>query len=273
MGGSSRTSPRLPSFCFNRIAARVRVRSPPPSERKPPPPPPADNAVEPNPAEEEAEVASIGRRRIMIVVDTSPESKTAMLWALSHAVQTSDCVVLVNAVRPSSKHVNLMSNRLNLLHRKDYKKGINMIIIVSGKAECILLRKISMTQAGKYIDFRKPKATCFNRRGVTISVDDENVNVCQVVVEVSVVEATERGAAILEEARKQGASLLVMGQKKRSFTWRLVMLWAGNKISGSVADYCVQNATCMAVAVRRKSRRGGGYLITTKRHKDFWLLA
>ncbi|KAG6538072.1 hypothetical protein ZIOFF_003175 [Zingiber officinale] len=261
MGGSSRTSPRLPSFCFNRIAARVRVRSPPPSERKPPP---ADNAVEPNPAEEEAEVAAIGRRRIMIVVDTSPESKTAMLWALSHAVQTSDCVVLVNAVRPSSKHgdrsrdsksrelLHSMKNICQAKKPEDYKKGINMIIIVSGKAECILLRKI---------------------RGVTISVDDENVNVCQVVVEVSVVEATELGAAILEEARKQGASLLVMGQKKRSFTWRLVMLWAGNKISGSVADYCVQNATCMAVAVRRKSRRGGGYLITTKRHKDFWLLA
>ncbi|XP_042453571.1 uncharacterized protein LOC122038068 [Zingiber officinale] len=221
MGGSSRTSPRLPSFCFNRIAARVRVRSPPPSERKPPP---ADNAVEPNPAEEEAEVAAIGRRRIMIVVDTSPESKTAMLWALSHAVQTSDCVVLVNAVRPSSKHGDRSrdSKSRELLH--------------SMKNIC---------QA------KKP----------------------EVVVEVSVVEATELGAAILEEARKQGASLLVMGQKKRSFTWRLVMLWAGNKISGSVADYCVQNATCMAVAVRRKSRRGGGYLITTKRHKDFWLLA
>ncbi|XP_074587755.1 universal stress protein PHOS32-like [Curcuma longa] len=225
MGRSSRTSPRLPGFCFNRIAGRVRVRSPPPGESKPPPPP-TDNAVEPEPepAEEEAEVAAIGRRRIMIVVDTSPESKTAMLWALSHAVQTSDCVVLVNAVKPSSKHGDRSSD---------------------SKSHELLHSMKNICQA------KKP----------------------EVAVEVSVVEATERGAAIVEEARKQGASLLVMGQKRRSFTWRLVMLWAGNKISGSVADYCVQNATCMAVAVRRKSRRGGGYLITTKRHKDFWLLA
>lgn len=103
MGGSSRTTSRLPGFCLNRIAARVRVRSPPPSESMSPPPP-ADHAVEPKPAEEEAEVAAIVRRRIMIVVDAGPESKTAMLWALSHAVQSSDCVVLVNAVKPSSKH-------------------------------------------------------------------------------------------------------------------------------------------------------------------------
>jgi hypothetical protein len=41
----------------------------------------------------------------------------------------------------------------------------------------------------------------------------------------------------------------------------------------SAADYCVQHAACMALAVRRKSRRGGGYLITTRRQRDFWLLA
>ena len=86
-------------------------------------------------------------------------------------------------------------------------------------------------------------------------------------------EGKERGPTIVEEAGKQGASLLVMGQRKRSTTWRLIMMWAGNKVGGSTVDYCVQNATCMALAVRKKSRKGGGYLITTKRHKDFWLLA
>ncbi|CAL9144856.1 unnamed protein product [Musa hybrid cultivar] len=95
----------------------------------------------------------------------------------------------------------------------------------------------------------------------------------EVQVELCSVEGKERGPTIVEEAGKQGASLLVMGQRKRSTTWRLIMMWAGNKVGGSTVDYCVQNATCMALAVRRKSRKGGGYLITTKRHKDFWLLA
>lgn len=87
------------------------------------------------------------------------------------------------------------------------------------------------------------------------------------------VEGKEKGPAIVEEARKQGVALLVMGQKKRSMTWRLIMMWAGNRVTGGVVEYCIQHADCMAVAVRRKSKKVGGYLITTKRHKDFWLLA
>ncbi|KAE8732048.1 putative protein binding protein [Hibiscus syriacus] len=95
----------------------------------------------------------------------------------------------------------------------------------------------------------------------------------EVEVEVAVVEAKEKGPAIVEEAKRQGVALLVLGQKKKSITWRLIMMWAGNRIAVGAVEYCIQNATCMAVAVRRKSKKLGGYLITTKRHKDFWLLA
>lgn len=85
----------------------------------------------------------------------------------------------------------------------------------------------------------------------------------------------EKGPTIVEEAKKRGVALLILGQRKRSMTWRLVMMWAVNRVGvgGGVVEYCIQNADCMAIAVRRKGKRGGGYLITTKRHKDFWLLA
>lgn len=101
----------------------------------------------------------------------------------------------------------------------------------------------------------------------------------EVRVELSLVEGKERGPTIVEAARKQGVSLLVMGQKKRSMTWRLLAMWmaggkgAGAGAGGSTVEYCVQHATCMALGIRRKSRRGGGYLITTRRQRDFWLLA
>ena len=101
----------------------------------------------------------------------------------------------------------------------------------------------------------------------------------QVEVEVKMAQGKEKGPTIIEEARKEEASLLVLGQKKRSTTWRLLLMWAGasNKMMQTtgvgVVEYCIQNATCMALAVRRKSKRAAGYLITTKRHKDFWLLA
>ncbi|ESW25471.1 hypothetical protein PHAVU_003G038900 [Phaseolus vulgaris] len=103
-------------------------------------------------------------------------------------------------------------------------------------------------------------------------------NICQVKrpevqTEIAVIEGKEKGQKIVEEAKKQGVALLVLGQKKRSTTWRLLMMWAGHRVSGGVVEYCIQNAHCMAIAVRRKSKKSGGYMITTKRHKDFWLLA
>ncbi|XP_009396025.2 universal stress protein PHOS34-like [Musa acuminata AAA Group] len=224
-----RSSTRLPSFCLNRMSPGVRVRSPP-LEPKPPPSPESGqlhhhgNAKQPGDGAEEE--ALLGRR-IMIVVDSSPESKTALRWALSHSVQSNDSIVLVDVVRPP-------------------KHGEQ-----SGKERDPKIYEL----------LHSMRSVCHARKP-------------EVQVELSLVEATERGPAIVEEARKQDASLLIMGQKKRSLTWRLVMMWAGRKVGGSVADFCVQNATCMAMAVRRKSRRGGGgYLITTKRHKDFWLLA
>ncbi|KAF5945402.1 hypothetical protein HYC85_015630 [Camellia sinensis] len=103
-------------------------------------------------------------------------------------------------------------------------------------------------------------------------------NMCQVKrpevqIEVAVAEGKEKGPTIVEEAKKQGVALLVLGQKKHSMTWRLLMTWAGNRVGGGVVEHCIQNASCMAIGVRRKSKKLGGYLITTKRHKDFWLLA
>ncbi|XP_051145506.1 universal stress protein PHOS34-like [Andrographis paniculata] len=101
----------------------------------------------------------------------------------------------------------------------------------------------------------------------------------EVEVEELVVAGKDKGPAIVEAAKAKEAALLVVGQKKMSLAWRLMLMWAGGggggraAVAGGVAEYCVQNATCMAIAVRRKSKKVGGYLITTKRQKDFWLLA
>ncbi|KAL8150621.1 hypothetical protein V2J09_020429 [Rumex salicifolius] len=94
-------------------------------------------------------------------------------------------------------------------------------------------------------------------------------------VELEVVKGKEKGRVIVEEAKLKKATLLVLGHRRRCVMWRLLKKWRGKKkkSSNEVADYCIQNANCMTIAVRRKSRKLGGYLITTKRHKNFWLLA
>ncbi|GKV25190.1 hypothetical protein SLEP1_g34660 [Rubroshorea leprosula] len=108
-------------------------------------------------------------------------------------------------------------------------------------------------------------------------------NMCQkrspgVQVEVMMVEGEEKGPAIVEAAKQLKVSLLVLGQRKRRRMWRLLKRWAwkgglGGGCSSHLVDYCIQNASCMTFSVRRMSKELGGYLITTKHHKNFWLLA
>ncbi|KAM0983752.1 hypothetical protein ACFX2C_011254 [Malus domestica] len=246
---------KLPNFCLNRIRPRVRVRSPPIQFK----PDASDVATKSsdgkfedsgNVGEEEKVKAAGGggdekpkkaalviARKIMIVVDSSLEAKGAIQWALSHTVQSQDKIVLL--------HVTKSANSKQAAGEETSKE-----IAPSPRAYALVHSLRNMCQ------LKRPE--------VEIEV--------AVVVEGN----KEKGPKILEEAKKQEVGLLVLGQKKRYTTWRLLVMWTGNRISGGrggVVEYCIQNASCMAVAVRRKSRKVGGYLITTKRQKDFWLFA
>ncbi|XP_027096472.1 uncharacterized protein [Coffea arabica] len=225
----------VPSFCLNRIRPLVRIRS-------------KNHSHFSKSEEEEEEKNDSGNvekekscvdvvnvkpasviigRKIMIVVDSSPEAKNAIQWALTHTVQSQDLVILLYVTKPSNPGEEAI---------KEVAPRVSQFL------SCM-------------------KILCQQKRP-------------EVQIEVAVAEGKEKGPAIVEEAKKQGVALLVLGQKKRSTTWRLLMMWAGNKVAaGGVVEYCIQNATCMALAVRKKSKKLGGYLITTKRQKDFWLLA
>uniref|UniRef100_A0ABC8XGR2 UspA domain-containing protein n=1 Tax=Urochloa decumbens TaxID=240449 RepID=A0ABC8XGR2_9POAL len=95
----------------------------------------------------------------------------------------------------------------------------------------------------------------------------------EVKVETCAVEAEERAPAVVEAARRHGASLLVLGQRRRRAVARwLQALWRRRRgAGGGMVEYCIEHAPCVALAVRRRS--SGGYLVSSKRHKDFWLLA
>jgi len=100
----------------------------------------------------------------------------------------------------------------------------------------------------------------------------------QVKVETCAVEAEERAPAVVEAARRHGASLLVLGQRRRRAVARwLQALWRRRRRGGSpggaggMVEHCIEHAPGVALAVRRRS--SGGYLVSSKRHKDFWLLA
>ncbi|CAL0318177.1 unnamed protein product [Lupinus luteus] len=227
---------RLPGFCLNRIRPHVRMRSPPIQAKLDTSVTKTDHKIE-NPcsacedkSDEEVKHGFVVGRKIMIVVDSSIEAKSAVQWALTHTVQNQDVIILLHVTRPSKQVNEEASNKE--IDPKAYE------LASSFKNMC-------------------------------------NVKRPEVQTEIAVVEAegNEKGPKIVEEAKKQGVTLLILGQKKRSTTWRLIMMWAGQRVTEGVVEYCIQNAQCMAIAVRRKSKKIGGYMITTKRHKDFWLLA
>ncbi|RWW70201.1 hypothetical protein BHE74_00022131 [Ensete ventricosum] len=229
-----RTSTRLPSFCLNRVTTRVRVRSPAIESRPLSPQASKVSNVDDEFAADGATKEMEQGRRIMIVVDRSSEAKAALHWALSHSVQSNDTVVLVEVTKPSKHGKARKWLTGERTQRERHPKGYALLHDMK-----------------RICQARKPEVNMLR------FLPHQN----------------RRGPAIVGEASKRGVVLLVMGQRKRSVTWRWVMMWAGSQPGGDAVDYCIRNATCMALAVRRKSRRGGGYLITTKRHRDFWLLA
>ncbi|XVE85706.1 hypothetical protein DITRI_Ditri17bG0112200 [Diplodiscus trichospermus] len=228
-----RTGTRLPGFCLNRIRPHVRVRSPP-IQAKP--------NVDPAKADQKDEICG------KVGEDHKPSNgeKPGFVIGRKIMIVVDSSIEAKGAIQWALSHTVQCHDTVVLLYVTKPSKQDDEPNKNRAPRECEPVSSL--------------KNMCNQKRP-------------EVEVEVAVVQGKEKGPTIVEEAKRQGVALLVLGQKKRSMTWRLIMMWAGNRVTGGVVEYCIQNASCMAVAVRRKSKKLGGYLITTKRHKDFWLLA
>ncbi|KAJ4710711.1 putative Adenine nucleotide alpha hydrolases-like superfamily protein [Melia azedarach] len=229
---------RLPNFCLNRIRPLVRVRSPPIQSKTLPNVANSATKVDNSSTVGEVKSDDHGAKPGLVI-----GRKIMIVVDSSNEAKGALQWSLTHTVQPQDKVILLYVAKLSISNKQGTGEE-------SGKERAPRANEI----------LQSLKNMCRQKRP-------------EVQIEVAVVEGKEKGPAIVEEARKQGVALLVMGQKKRSMTWRLIMMWAGNRVTGGVVEYCIQHADCMAVAVRRKSKKVGGYLITTKRHKDFWLLA
>uniref|UniRef100_A0A5B7BPV6 UspA domain-containing protein n=1 Tax=Davidia involucrata TaxID=16924 RepID=A0A5B7BPV6_DAVIN len=200
--------------------------------------------------------------------------------------QTSNSIILTNDTTEFSSNSIDMINFNNQTMKTEYSANGNRVMVVvdsSLEANGALQWALSHTVQSQdtiillhVINPSKQGVNCNRQRAYELLCSMKNM--CQmkrpgVHVEIALLEGKEKGPTIVEEAKQQRVSLLVLGQRKRSMIWRLRTMWAGKRNHSRVVEYCIQNANCMTIAVRRKSRKYGGYLITTKRHKDFWLLA
>ncbi|CAM6124562.1 unnamed protein product [Calypogeia fissa] len=174
-------------------------------------------------------------KRVMVVADHSQESKLALKWALSHVVHQLDVITLLY-VQPQ------------------------------------VTPKQSFTSHG---GFFSAKAAEEQRRKTEIAAWEITNSFKTIVassrpeveVDILIVEG-EKGPTIVAQSKKLEVSILVLGQRKPSVLWRLM-----KKKTESLADFCINNSDCLTLAVRKKNRRLGGYLINSQWQKNFWLLA
>ncbi|CAA6660441.1 unnamed protein product [Spirodela intermedia] len=75
-------------------------------------------------------------------------------------------------------------------------------------------------------------------------------------------------ATVLSQVKKLEASVLVLGQGKPS---AFCCLFASSQ--EDFVEQCINRADCLTLAVRKQSGGLGGYLVSTRWQKNFWLLA
>ncbi|XP_020571541.1 uncharacterized protein LOC110018541 [Phalaenopsis equestris] len=75
-------------------------------------------------------------------------------------------------------------------------------------------------------------------------------------------------ATVLKQAKRLKISVLVLSQTKSSVLSCLMM-----RRNDSFVEQCIEKAECLAIAVRKRSNGVGGYLVSTRCQRNFWLLA
>ncbi|KAG8378275.1 hypothetical protein BUALT_Bualt08G0120600 [Buddleja alternifolia] len=77
-------------------------------------------------------------------------------------------------------------------------------------------------------------------------------------------------ATVMSQVKKLEVSVLVLGQKKPSSFLNWLCLKSSRE---EFVEQCINNMECLTIGVRKQSNGIGGYLISTRWHKNFWLLA
>ncbi|KAL6512017.1 hypothetical protein OROGR_021614 [Orobanche gracilis] len=91
----------------------------------------------------------------------------------------------------------------------------------------------------------------------------------QVEVEALVMKGPKMGT-VMSQVKKLEVSVLVLGQKQPSPFLSCLFLKSSTE---EFVKQCINSLECLTIGVRKQSTGVGGYLISTKWHKNFWLLA
>ncbi|CAN4120622.1 unnamed protein product [Withania somnifera] len=232
---------------------------------------------------------SSSTRKIMVVADPTSESAAALQYTLSHAVTENDTLILLHVGNP-----NAWRNVLGALIKKPLPNSSTSSSTVSSDGGCVhsrpigaffkkslpaialspspsppppsLVENVSMGAGKGYMDFLGTmKHAC--------EVAQPKIKVCTETVEMDG-NAKEKASIILAKSASLGIDILVIGQRK-SLSNVILRPKKSVSLRGlrlDMAAYLIDNSKCTCVAVQKKGQ-AAGYLLNTKTHRNFWLLA
>ncbi|PNX71321.1 universal stress family protein [Trifolium pratense] len=205
-------------------------------------------------------------RKVLVVADPTRESAGALQYALCHAVMEQDELILLHVIDTIPSWRNTLSTFLKMPSL--------------GTSATASLGDIGGGGAGGGAGGGS------GAEGVTV-IDflEEMKNACKVsqpklkvrVMKVETENGKDRANTILLHTKE--VDVVVIGQK-RTLSSTLLGGYkrpSGGSLKGAkmidTAEYLIHNTpgTCTCVAVQRKAN--GGYVLNTKTHRNFWLLA
>ncbi|CAN6551914.1 hypothetical protein ACFX13_013062 [Malus domestica] len=183
-------------------------------------------------------------RRIMVVADPTQESAGALQYALSKTVSENDELILFHVENPNSWRYTIT------MFLKRPRGGSATVEGGLGNTEFLEEMKNACKHA-------KPK--------VRVRVE-----------KVALMEGKDKASIILDQSKVLGVDVLVIGQRRSLSTVILGYRRPGGSTRGTkpidTAEYLIDKSSCTCVGVQKKGQNGG-YLLNTKTHKNFWLLA
>ncbi|XP_077228278.1 adenine nucleotide alpha hydrolases-like superfamily protein [Tasmannia lanceolata] len=191
-------------------------------------------------------------RKVMVVADPGRESAGALQWALSHAVLDHDELILLHVGGAHNSRRNSFSTFL----KRPQPSNLHVDSTTSSS---------SMDgHGGGDLEFLEEMRTKCEAMHLKVHVQIESVET----------DGKDKASTILMQAKALSIDLLVIGQR-RNFS----QTFLGSKLSGSLsqkgtdtAEFLIENSKCLCVGVQKKGQNAG-YLLNTKTHRNFWLLA
>ncbi|XP_071713960.1 uncharacterized protein [Rutidosis leptorrhynchoides] len=193
------------------------------------------------------------RRKVMVVAEPTRESAAALHYVLSHVIFENDILYLLHVENPT-----FWMNRISYFMKQASMSTHTNAAGESGGSNdgvgggCI----------GGNIDFLEHmKNAC--------ELVQPKLKVKALKIES---EARDKGYVIISQTKMLEIDLLVVGKRQSLANAILRQRKNGLMIRGDTAEYLLEHSECTCVAVQRKGQTGG-YLLHTKTHRNFWLLA